>query len=81
MKRPITDGVRPPRNPPRWSARALKRQGTVWVLLGIVGAIVGELLAVFNRIDLAARDTALRGSVVFALVGLATFLIGWKKTS
>jgi hypothetical protein len=54
-------------------------EGIAFVMVGIVSALVVELLAVSHTIALTTRDTELRGSVSFALVGLVTFLLGWTK--
>jgi hypothetical protein len=77
MNKPASDGVR---SSPRWSGRAIKMEGVAFVMVGIVSAIVVELLAVSHSIALTTRDYELRGSVSFALVGLVTFFIGWTKS-
>ncbi len=80
MNRPASNGVHSSRRAPRWSGRTLKMEGVAFVMVGIVGAVVVELLAVSHSIAMAKRDAEFRGSVWFALVGLVTFFIGWMKS-
>jgi hypothetical protein len=81
MERSAPDGKQPSwRNPPRWSGRAIKNEGIAFVFVGVVSAIVIEFLSVSHTIALTTRDTEFRGSVSFALVGLVTFFIGWRKS-
>ena len=79
MNKSASDGVRSRRRAPRWSGRALKTEGVAFMMVGIVSAIVVQILSVSHSIALTSRDDELGGSVSFALVGMATFFIGWTK--
>ena len=74
-----SDAVRPFRRAPRWSSRALMRGGSAFVLVGVVTAIVVEMLAAHDVILTSTRNFEIRLSVEFALIGLVEFFIGWRR--
>jgi anti-sigma factor RsiW len=80
METPASDGVRPSRKAPRWSARALMRGGAAFVIVGMATSIVVEILAANRVIVPFTRDFEIRLSAEFVLIGLIEFFIGWRKS-
>jgi len=79
VEHPVSTSKLTPDRRPTWSARSLKRQGAVFAILGVVTAIVVAFLSVYHVILISTRNFELQVSIEFALIGLVTFLIGWKK--